>query len=312
MKKFKKLKWFVSVLLILVFGGYGFNSIMLNYESDKIKAPGEMIEVDGNMIHVYSEGDNNKMPALVFMSGSSTVAPVYDFKTLYKELSDRYRIVVVEKPGYGYSPEIDSSRNIEVLNSEVRGALHEANIKGPYVLVPHSMSGIEAIYYAQMYPEEVAAIIGLDMFIPSYYKHFDFSDRRGLVELGGLARDLSIFRIPFVYPLSKLDLTKDEIKQQKYLRNINALNETYSRENKYARSNSLKVKELGKLEVPLLMFTSNGKGLGKDWIKDQHEFASQNDGKVVELNCDHYIHYFKKNKIIEEMDNFLNQFQILE
>lgn len=44
-----------------------------------------------------------------------------------------------------------------------RAALKSAKIEAPYILCPHSMSGIEALYWAQQYPEEVLAIIGLDM-----------------------------------------------------------------------------------------------------------------------------------------------------
>ena len=59
-------------------------------------------------------------------------------------LSDEYRIVVVEKFGYGYSDVVDEDRNIQTVLSETRLALNKAGIDGPYVLCPHSMSGIEA------------------------------------------------------------------------------------------------------------------------------------------------------------------------
>ncbi|MBS7577686.1 MULTISPECIES: alpha/beta hydrolase [unclassified Enterococcus] len=49
--------------------------------------------------------------------------------------------------------------------------MKEANIQGPLILVPHSMSGIEAIYWAQTYPDEIEAIIGLDMAVPEAYTH---------------------------------------------------------------------------------------------------------------------------------------------
>ena len=35
--------------------------------------------------------------------------------------------------------------------------------EGPYVLCPHSMSGLEAVLWAQKYPDKVEAIVGLDM-----------------------------------------------------------------------------------------------------------------------------------------------------
>ena len=78
---------------------------------------------------------------------------------LYARVSDNYRIVVVEKFGYGFSDVVDKERSIASILEDTRTALSEAGISGTYVLCPHSMSGIEALYWAQQYPEEVEAFI---------------------------------------------------------------------------------------------------------------------------------------------------------
>ena len=59
--------------------------------------------------------------------------------------------------------------------SETRRALDKAGIKGPYVLCPHSMSGLEALYWAQKYLEEVETIVGLDMAVPDYYDEMNIN-----------------------------------------------------------------------------------------------------------------------------------------
>ena len=41
----------------------------------------------------------------------------------------------------------------------MREALQKSNIKGPYILMPHSVSGVYSMYYANKYPDEVKAII---------------------------------------------------------------------------------------------------------------------------------------------------------
>jgi len=65
-------------------------------ESEQIKAIGELLEIEGHKIHVYRAGGTDK-PKLVFLSGSGTVAPVYDFKILYEKLVSDFRIIVIEK-----------------------------------------------------------------------------------------------------------------------------------------------------------------------------------------------------------------------
>ena len=128
---------------------------------------GKLVEVNGHNMSVYTEGDGDK--TFVFMSGSGTCSPILDFKSLYSLLSNEYKIAVVEKFGYGFSDVVDKNRDIDTILSETRMALDKAGIEPPYVLCPHSMSGLEALYWAQKYPEEVEAIVGLDMAVPDYY-----------------------------------------------------------------------------------------------------------------------------------------------
>ena len=104
---------------------------------------GEMISVDGNNMSVYKEGSGDK--TLVFLSGGGTCSPILDFKSLYSFLSDEYQIVVVEKFGYGYSDVVDRDRDIDSILDDTRKSLEMAGIKGPYVLCPHSMSGLDIL-----------------------------------------------------------------------------------------------------------------------------------------------------------------------
>lgn len=118
-------------------------------ESELLLPLGDLVEVDGHNMSIYSEGTGEK--TLVFMSGRGTCSPILDFKPLYSLLSDEYKIVVVEKFGYGFSDVVDEPRDIDTMLSQTRVALQEAGHDGPYVLCPHSMSGIEALYWAQQY-----------------------------------------------------------------------------------------------------------------------------------------------------------------
>ena len=71
--------------------------------------------------------------------------------------------------------------------------MNKAGIDGPYVLCPHSMSGIEALYWAQEYPDEIESIIGLDMAVPEYYENMKIN--LPLMKLGQYAADLGITRL---------------------------------------------------------------------------------------------------------------------
>ena len=85
----------------------------------------EFVEIDNHNMHLFRAGDANR-PKLVFMSGSGTVAPVYDFKILYDKLVSDYRVVVIEKFGYGYSDLYEAPCDIDSVVAFQREALEKA------------------------------------------------------------------------------------------------------------------------------------------------------------------------------------------
>ena len=163
-KMFKIFAFIILLFVVILLAVYINHRIRLDKEQELLVPLGEMISVDGNNMSVYKEGSGDK--TLVFLSGGGTCSPILDFKSLYSLLSDEYQIVVVEKFGYGYSDVVDRDRDIDSILDDTRKSLEMAGIKGPYVLCPHSMSGLEALYWANKYPDEVTAIIGLDMAVP--------------------------------------------------------------------------------------------------------------------------------------------------
>lgn len=103
----------------------------------------------------------------------------------------------MEKAGYGFSDDSDISRDIDTVLSETRPALSLSGFSGPYILCAHAMSGIEALYWFQQYPDEVSAIIGLDMAVPAAYEAMEIN--MPLMRLTAFAADggneLVCFRI---------------------------------------------------------------------------------------------------------------------
>ena len=228
-----------------------------------LKNNGVYVTVDGHNIHVYRVGDRNK-PQIVLMSGSGTVAPVYDFKILYEKLSKSFRVIVIEKFGYGYSDIFDSPADIDTLVSTQKQALETLGEHGPYILMPHSMSGIEALRWAQIYPDDVAAIIGNDMCTPMTYSVWTDEKVELKIRLMEFATKYKLQRL--LCPLSNRCLTKFETKQNKLLRKRNAFNICHINEAKEVLSNVSIVEKTGYAKCPVLLFSSNGKQTQGYWF----------------------------------------------
>ena len=269
----------------------------------KLTYNGELVTINEHKIHIYRSG-NTDAPAIVFMSGHCTVAPVYDFKVLYEKLLPDFRIIVIEKFGYGYSDIWDSPCDIDTLLSIQRQALAALGEAGPYILVPHSMSGLEAIRWKQTYPDEVCAIVGIDMATPLSFSVWTEVDIKKTVRLMRVLRWLKFASV--LTSVSTLALTENEIKQHKLLKKRNTFNICCVNEAIDVLSNARIVGEGGNIKCPTLLFSSNGEDQEKDWVKNQQKFAEIMGAKLISYDCGHYIHHFHSDEMCKEITEFVN------
>ena len=163
--------------------------------------------------------------------------------------------------------------------------MNKAGIDGPYVLCPHSMSGIEALYWAQEYPDEIESIIGLDMAVPEYYENMKIN--LPLMKLGQYAADLGITRL--IPTLAESDaikhgtLTNDEKNRYRAIFYNRTATVTMINEAKSVKDNAIIVAQNGVPQVPMLLFISDGTGgTGFDketWRRIQEKYI---------LDCQHF------------------------
>lgn len=310
-KSLKVILIIFAIIVLLVIITFVRHKICSSNEKDLLTPLGDLVEVNGHNMSIYAEGDGDT--TLVFMSGGGTCSPILDFKSLYSLLSKDYKIVVIEKFGYGFSDVVDENRDIDTILSETRMALDKAGIKGPYVLCPHSMSGLEALYWAQKYPQEVEAIVGLDMAVPGYYDEMNISIP--IMKLGHYGAALGITR--WIPSLAESDAIKFGTLSDKEKEIYRALfyqrtaTVTMINEAKVVKDNANVVKENGIPQVPMLLFISNGSG-GTGFTKEMwrtipKEYISGYDNaSYIELDCPHYVHDYEYEEISEEIRKFIN------
>lgn len=282
-----------------------YHHIMLNIEKNKIAQIGTLVEVDGYHMNVYVEGErSDNEAAIVLLPQSGNASPIHDYKILYTKLTDEYQVAVVEKFGYGYSEISGLPRDVATLVEEDRKALSSAGVSAPYVLMPHSMSALEAIYWADTYPEEVEKIIGLDMAVPDNYTKSNFA----LIKFLRILTKLGMHRISAFYPVNRRGLTDGEYEQNKLLVYKNSLNRDVYNECKTVLHNAKTVGELPVPYVPIIMFTTNmAKASGYEhWIKVQDDFTKQAKNCMqIKLDCGHDLHYFESDSIAKEIKIFM-------
>lgn len=294
---------------LLVLGSYMNHRWHSAREDAAYPPPGQMVAVNGHRLHVYAEGERGDR-TLVFMAGSGTTAPVLDFRGLYRRFSDDYRIVAVERAGYGWSDDSGgASRDIETVLQETRLALQGAGESPPYILFPHSMSGLEAIHWANRYPDEVAAIVGLDPATPPIYEIMPpprlqlalvrFTARTGLLRLA-----------PFICAESPSanHLSEDEMTVYCSIMYRRTLTADMLAEIEITQENAQLVAAHDYPTSPFYFFISNGDGVPMDsWGEVLSDYAKAVGGEYMVLDVGHYVHSEAAERIANETRAFIER-----
>jgi len=271
---------------------------------EELVCNGDYVIIQNHKLHVYRTG-NMDGPSIVIMSGAGVPAPVYEYKVLYEKLADNFRIIVIEKFGYGYSDLYECSCDIDSLVDMQKEALESLKETGPYILLPHSMSGLEAIRWKQKYPEDIRAIIGLDMAMPEEYRQWTQRSLNTRVRAMKMMPVLKKTGLLSLYKKNERGLTEYEKRQQKLLVNRNLMGVNVMNEAAALINNAEKVACAGAIECPMLLFVSNGKQVSKNWINNQRQFAEQMKAEAIFFDCGHCIHYYESETVSKKIKEFI-------
>jgi pimeloyl-ACP methyl ester carboxylesterase len=123
---------------------------------DEIYArPGQLVPSDGTRLNLYCTGRGS--PTVVFDSGWEDWAPVWTI--VQPEVAKWTRACSYDRAGAGFSDPGPMPRTSVRIADELRRALHNARIRGPYILVGHAFGGDNVRTFAARYPTEVAGLV---------------------------------------------------------------------------------------------------------------------------------------------------------
>lgn len=314
----KVLLWIVLVIVALVVISTVTHNVLKLAEQNKYKAPGTFVSVDGKKMHVYTVGSGSK--TIVLMSGFGTGSPVLDFSPLAEELSKNFKVVIVEGFGYGWSDTTNSQRTVQNIVDETRAALKEAGVAPPYILMPNSISGIYSLYYANIYPDEVSAVIGIDTSVPKQADLEEFAyklDYLGMIEqyTGAVRIATKLFPSALLPPMS--DAYTDEQKKLERLmycwhyNNISLVNEmnTFQANCETTRNMTYPAK------IPVMFFLAketmdSDYNVAKLWLPLHVAQYEEGHGQYIILDGLHYLHWKYSKEMAADTKAFLSKYAV--
>jgi pimeloyl-ACP methyl ester carboxylesterase len=120
--------------------------------------PGQLVDIGGRRINMHCTGAGG--PTVVLMAGIFSWSVVW-YKT-QPVISQSTRVCAFDRAGYGFSDPGPKPQILSDVVDDLHAALNAGPMQGPYVLVGHSLGGIEARLYAQRWPKEVVGIVLVD------------------------------------------------------------------------------------------------------------------------------------------------------
>jgi pimeloyl-ACP methyl ester carboxylesterase len=117
-----------------------------------------MINLGSHSLHAVVSCKGS--PAVVFDGGIG--APCGEYRELQDRIAAATTVVTYERAGYGSSEVGPLPRDSRCEVEELRALLAELRIPRPYILVGHSLGGLNIQVYAGLHPEEVAGMVLLD------------------------------------------------------------------------------------------------------------------------------------------------------
>ena len=307
MKKLKQCSLgFLSFILLFLLATFIFHRISLEKEQASLTPMGQQVLVNGHQINIYVEGDGPE--TIVVLSGAGIASPILDFKNVSESLSKRYKVLIVERAGYGYSDDSNHSRDVMEVLSETRQALSQANITGPFIILSHSMASLESLAWQEKYPDEVKALIGLDWALPSSYENL--KDNQALLTLAYWSSKIGLLRyFPESFYIKNQTLTETERKQYRFLAYKQLMSQAMLHESQTVKENAKKVTSSINPKIPALLLVSNGEGTSfsqSEWQRYAERFASdQSNVQVVYMDAPHDLYHYQSDAIVSRIKEFL-------
>ena len=302
-------KWFLgflSFILLFLLATFIFHRISLDKEQASLTPMGQQVLVNGHQINIYVEGTGPE--TIVVLSGAGIASPILDFKEVSESFSKRYKVVIVERAGYGYSDDSNHSRDVMEVLSETRQALSQANVKGPFIILSHSMASLESLAWQEKYSDEVKTLVGLDWALPASYENL--KQNQALITVAFWSSKIGLLRyFPESFYIKNPTLIESERKQYKLLAYKQLMSQAMLHESQTVKENAKKVTSSINPKIPALLLVSNGEGTSfsqSEWQRYAERFASdQSNVQVVYMDAPHDLYHYQSDAIVSRIKEFL-------
>lgn len=149
---------FLAISGAAALGGYLHSAAATQRFERAAPAAGMFVDIDGVTIHVIDIGPKeSQMPPVVLIHGAS-VNGLDMFTALGERLAQERRVLIVDRPGQGYSTRPQDGWRLDRQAWLIRWAAHARGVERP-IVVGQSFGGAVALRYGLDFQDDVAGLV---------------------------------------------------------------------------------------------------------------------------------------------------------
>ena len=123
--------------------------------------PGELVDIGGRRLHVECKG-TARGPTVIFEAGLSQFTAHSTYGKAQDLIAPFARVCIYDRAGLGWSDPVAAARTQQDMVDDLRRMIAAKKLKGPLVLVGHSLGGLLSRLYAKQHPADVAGMVLVD------------------------------------------------------------------------------------------------------------------------------------------------------
>lgn len=124
-------------MLLLIGAAFLYEWFASSQAKKDFPPPGTLVQVGGYQLHIHKQG--NGSPTILMEAGSGETS--LSWRDIPAELAQHATVVTYDRAGYAWSESAPTERTGANIVKDLHAALEKENIRGPYVMVGHSLGG---------------------------------------------------------------------------------------------------------------------------------------------------------------------------
>lgn len=295
-----------------------FNALAIHHYRAVYPPQGRLYTVDGHKMHLYCTGEGS--PTIVLDAGLGNDSLIW--ANVQPTLSKTTRVCSYDRAGFGWSDLQPRPRDAHRITDQLNALLAQAEIKGPIVLMGHSIAGLYIRDYAARYPQNLSSLVFVDGSTPLQEDRFP-----GRTKLVLLKAKLELLQTKWSYVLGIPRITGDcnigegfEISAGKMLSQDQcraALFTALEREDEDFHQSGKETIHTGPFDLPILIFSQDNHPSGSEprskvdeiWDQMQEELKnlSTRSRRIVAKGSGHYIQVERPDLLNSKVADLIRQ-----